>query len=353
MNGKRIQCIGFGDSFVNVLDTLRSPNFQLVKFKGANIKGLINKNENYSNILNNLKDKEYDFGFFIFGQVDFAFYYFYKKYLHSSEVGADESLGVLDMMFENAERYVCMVRDLPNIKNKCIFAVLPTHIADKDYKLFLVNYGIFTEENIGLITDENDYNIHIRNQRIIEFNRLLEIHCNTHNVLFVSGNNYMIDYDRLKQKNELCVNTLFLLEHNPLNIHIKYEYVLIVLLRTSALKVLSRFFNFNQILNKAESNYNSYIRGVLEKHRKPEMFDEVKFSARKIVKLIDDLKDIVATEIIKNLPTPSFLIEKVLNQKEISGDILDENASNNRVDDVDIDEINVKLKTTTIEDDSK
>jgi hypothetical protein len=51
------------------------------------IQGLIKKNENYLNILEILQKSHYDYGFFVFGNVDLSFYFYisYEKNEKSSK----------------------------------------------------------------------------------------------------------------------------------------------------------------------------------------------------------------------------------------------------------------------------
>ena len=75
MNNKKF--IAFGDSFINTfstLSTITKNNFKIIKYKGATFKGIVNKNENYTNIVYLLKKNKYDYGIFGFGQVDFFFF---------------------------------------------------------------------------------------------------------------------------------------------------------------------------------------------------------------------------------------------------------------------------------------
>ena len=68
--------IAFGDSFINIFSTFSTMNthtFKICKYKAATMKGLLNKNENYTKILNTLKSNTYDYVFFGFGKVDFFF----------------------------------------------------------------------------------------------------------------------------------------------------------------------------------------------------------------------------------------------------------------------------------------
>jgi hypothetical protein len=65
--------IMFGTSFVNTFISLKNNFFSIIKFKGAMIKGLVNKNKNYNDIVNILDIKKYHYGMFVFGDPDCLF----------------------------------------------------------------------------------------------------------------------------------------------------------------------------------------------------------------------------------------------------------------------------------------
>ena len=207
MNNKNF--IAFGDSFINIFLPLKNKNFKIYKYKGSPIKGLINKNEVYTDILNKLKSSQikYDYGFFAFGQVDFFFYYYKKLYL-------DNKKDILNEIYENSINYVKLINELPNIKEKYILGILPSHITNENYKNFLIYYNIFNTENINLINDDLEIDYAIRNARIIQYNKLLEIHCKTYAIKFCNIFNYLFDNNGL-------VSSLLLLEHNLLNVHLE------------------------------------------------------------------------------------------------------------------------------------
>lgn len=245
MNSKdpKTKFIAFGDSFIKMFSTLAGKSFKICKYKGAPIKGIVNRNENYKNILERLKTP-YDYGFFGFGQVDFFFYYYKKKYI-------DGDNQILDKMYEYAETYVKLISELKNIKNKIIFGVLPSHIANHNYKKFLMIYGVFTEENINLLADEYDYDYTIRNLRIIHFNELLEKYCKIYGVIFCNVYNNLVDANGNMYE-------ILLLKHNTLNVHINYEMLLFVYLK-KCLNFLLKYYGLEKIYTSAERNYNKYI----------------------------------------------------------------------------------------------
>ncbi len=276
MNNKNF--IAFGDSFINIFLPFKGKNFKICKYAGSPIKGLINKNEVYTDILNKLKSSEinYDYGFFAFGQVDFFFYYYKKLYL-------DNNKNILNEIYENSINYVKLVKELPNIKEKYILGILPNHITNENYKKFLINYSVFNNDNINLIDNSLELDYVIRNSRIIQYNKLLEIHCKTYGINFCNIFDYLID------KNGL-VNSILLLEHNLCNVHIKYEILLFVYLK-KCLKFLNKYYDKNKIFNIAENNYNLYIKNVLIKYKifNDKIYNERKFQRNKIINFLNSI----------------------------------------------------------------
>ena len=259
--------IAFGDSFINTFSSLSNQNFKIKKFKGATMKGIINKSENYKEILKILEKTEYDYGIFGLGQVDFFFYYYHKKYI-------DKDLDILSKIYKNAKVYVSIIANLENIKKKIILGILPSHITNENYRRFLVGYGIFTNENINLITDI-DIDYIGRNSRIIHYNKLLRKHCKKNNVYFCNAYKYIINANGY-------VNEIILLKHNEINIHVNYEILLLVYL-TKCLKFLLQYYDINNIIDIAEKNFNEYMK---EKKLGP-AFD---FDRPKILLFLESIK---------------------------------------------------------------
>ena len=264
MNSKKF--IAFGDSFINTFSTLSNKNFKVCKFKAATMKGIINKNDNYKKILNILEKNNYDYSFFGFGQVDFFFSYYFKKYLDNEDK-------ILQKMYNYAEEYVKVISNLKNIKNKIILGILPNHIKNENYRKFLINYGIFTDENINIVFDE-DIDYVSRNSRIIQFNILLSKYCKTYSIQFFSIYNDLID----KKGN---VHSIILLKHNALNVHINYEILLLVYLK-KCLNFLLKYYNIKDIYILMEKYYNEYI---MPKNLGPEF----NFNKEKIINFIESI----------------------------------------------------------------
>jgi hypothetical protein len=270
-----IKFVAFGDSFINLFSSLKNNEFRIYKFKGAPIKGLINKNENYKTIKRITEKIKIKYGFFGFGQVDFFFYIYKKKYL-------DNNINILNDIYNNCEEYVKLISELSNIENKYILGIYPNHIKNENYKKFLTIYNIFNQENINLISDD-DIEYNIRNLRIKEYNLLLEKYCKKYNI------NFCNIYDNLVDNNGK-VHEILLLKHNPFNIHINYEILLFIYLK-KCLKFLLKYYRLQDIYNIAEKNNNNYIKNILKKSNTFNKlnFKQMKFNKKIILKFINTI----------------------------------------------------------------
>jgi hypothetical protein len=245
--------IAFGDSFVNIFLPLKDKNFEIVKFKGALIKGLIDNNENYKKIQERLKNRVFDYAFFIFGNVDLNFYFYKKKYVD----GVSNNI-IINTILSNTEKYVKLIKELPNIKNKYIINVFPSAITDKNFKYVIVKYGIIPLEKKE---DVNNNNIKYknRNMNIIKFNNLLEKYCNEYNINFCN-------ICSLITNNRNYLDKIFRL-NNPYNIHFNNEYILVVLLY-SCLRFLCNkkiLYSYEEIIEKIKKCSDNYIARVSER----------------------------------------------------------------------------------------
>jgi hypothetical protein len=269
--------IAFGDSFVNIFYALQSKNFIIKKFKGALIQGLVKHNENYESILNNLDNNHYDYGFFVFGNVDLSFYFYKKKYI--DKVSDKE---IIDTIFNNAEKYVKLINDLKNIKNKFIINIFPSTISDKNYIKILIKYGIIPEDiekNINKINIKYS----IRNKRIIDFNNLLDKYCSIYNVKFCNI------YDIIVNKRKYLDN-IFKLQHNELNIHFNNEYILVVFISTCLSflwdnKVIKNpLYNYDDLLKIIKKTSDDYVNRLSNRNKKE--YNKNRFDIIKITTFI-------------------------------------------------------------------
>ena len=104
------------------------------------------------------------------------------------------------------------------------------------------NYNIFNDDNINLISDNDDIDIISRNKRILILNDILKKECLKYNI------NYCDIYDLITDN--YVLNDIFYLK-NPYNIHQKYEYLLFIYLfnclYNSAVSSLLLSFLFHNI----------------------------------------------------------------------------------------------------------
>jgi len=252
-----MKIIAFGDSFVNIFQSLKGNKFKIIKFKGALIQGLVNKNENYYNMKKILKGNNYDYAFFVFGNVDLNFYFYKKKYID----GVSEDI-IIDTILNNAEKYVRLINTLSNIKNKYILNVFPSTISDKNFKYVLGKYFILPENKLNNVENEN-IKYKNRNMYMIKFNNLLEKYCNIYNV------NYCNIYNEITNSKKY-LDKIFKLNHNPYNIHFNNEYILIVFLHycLSFLSNKKILYSYKDITIRAKKCSDNYIDRLSERDKK-------------------------------------------------------------------------------------
>lgn len=257
--------IVFGTSFANTFLSLKSNNFTIKKFKGAMIKGLVNKNEIYQTIIKILDRKIYDYGLFIFGDPDCIFYYYKKKYVDKINGNTINS-----NFYKNIEKYVQLVSDLKNIKNKYILGVSPPTVIDnEDFRKTLYIYGTLTEEQSKDVS-KRDLEYNFRFNRFVKFNKILEDSCKKYNIHFCNIFNILLD----KNKE---INKIFRLNFNPYNIHYNLEAVLIVYLN-SCLSFLAN----KEILRKIKDTSEDYLKQLFRVDTLNGKYENYKLDIKKI-----------------------------------------------------------------------
>ncbi len=272
-----------GDSNVYIFDYFRKFGAKIVKFKGAPMKGIVNKNENYKLLLNNINRFKPTDLFLVFGVVDLNFYYYFKKYKENKQ-------NIFEDMKNYAKEYVKVVSEL-NVKNKYIIGILPSPIKDKYFRETLKIYGILPEDIANTIT-EDDLLMVNRNKRIEIINNILEEECKRYNVNFCNISSIITkDYQLIK---------LFSLgKYSRYNIHHRYEYLLIIFIK-KCLNFLIKNKDFDTIVDELKSVYNNYIKNRIyddlkERHtkktkeEKDALYKKTKFSKKKILKFINKI----------------------------------------------------------------
>jgi len=239
-----VKIVVFGDSFSNIFLTLKSFGVTIYKFKGATIKGLLNKNENYNKILSVLEKNHYDIGIFVFGFVDLNFYYYHKTY-------KTDNTDVFDTIMKYSKDYVDFIASLPNIKKKVIIGVMPSPVDNENFIKSIIIYGSLDENDVKKIKPI-DYSIYTRNNRTFDFNLQVERYAKQSDIYCCNQYYNLIDsnYD---------IYEIFKLPHNQHNIHINFEYMLVYLLNT-CMRFLLKYFNYNSIIKKAAKNYDEYMK---------------------------------------------------------------------------------------------
>jgi hypothetical protein len=266
--------IVFGDSYSNVFNPLKNTNFEVCTYDGAMIKGLINLNDKYNDMVDRLEKNNYDNAFFIFGTPDCIFYYYKKVY-----VDGINSIKILDKMVDTTIHYVKLISELKNIKHKYILGVMPPHvIRDDDFYRQLQKYGIIKNEKIKNSELKYSFRLNI----VKTFNDTVEKYCKKYNIIFCNIFNIL-----LNKKN--YIDKLFRTP-SKINIHSNFDYILIVYLNT-CLRFLLTDKNKQIIYKNIINSHNEYVISLKKKFKKHnkkldenENIDFFKIDIKKIIK---------------------------------------------------------------------
>jgi len=272
--------IFFGDSNVQIFEYFKKFGARVIKFSGAPIKGLVNKNDNYAKIVDTIaRNKPTDI-VMIFGIVDINFYYYMKKYKENNS-------DVFENIKSYVKDYVKIVSEL-NVKNKYIIGILPSVIKNKYFRDSLENYIKLPSEIAKSIPDE-DIRMVGRNQRTEIINDILAVECKKYNINFCNIFPYVT-------KNYKMLSLFSLGEYGKYNIHHKYEYMLIVMIST-CLKFLVDHIDVSTMIDDLKSEFNKYIKNRIysksSRHRektneeKDLLYRATRFSRKKILKFLE------------------------------------------------------------------
>jgi hypothetical protein len=272
-----------GDSNVYIFDYFRKYGAKIIKFKGAPMKGIVNKNDNYQALINNINRFKPTDLFLVFGVVDLNFYYYFKKYKENKS-------NVFEDIQKYAKEYVKIVSEL-NVKNKYIIGILPSAIKDKYFREALTIYGILSEDIVNTIPEEDLLMVN-RNKRIEIINNILEEECKKYNV------NFCNIFPIITKEYEL-IKLFSLGKYGKYNIHHKYEYLLVIFIK-NCLNFLIKDKDFDKILDELKSVFNKYIKNRIyedtkenhankSKEEKDKLYKKTKFSKKKILKFINNI----------------------------------------------------------------
>ncbi len=280
--------IAFGSSFVQIFFPIESNHFTIVKYKGGMLKGILDKNENYYDMLSRFKKEKYENAFFVLGNPDCNFYYIKKKYID----GEDEK-EILNTLYKNVQRYVLFVKNIKNVKRKIIINVAPPIQDDKNYMESIKTYGVITNNNLLKKIKKSDLSHKFRLEIRLIFNSLLKINCEKYGIEFCDTTPYLLD------KNGKLEN-LFKLQHNPVNVHYSFEHVFLVYILTCLSDLVKNEKELKNILKKTEKMHEEYIHNHLSKkhkninfsnHKFRLHFDEVKKMVEEKRKNIENIKE--------------------------------------------------------------
>lgn len=268
----------FGDSNVNIFEYFKKFGAKVIKFKGAPIKGLVNKNDNYMKIVDIIARKKPTVIVMIFGIVDINFYYYRKKYI-------ENNLDIFENMKSYVKDYVKIVSEL-NVVDKYIIGILPSIIKDKYFRSSLEHYIGLSPEIAKSIPDEYIMMVG-RNQRTEIINNILAMECKKYNINFCNIFPYIT-------KNYKTISLFSLGEYSNYNIHPKYEYILIVMI-AKCLTFLVDHIDVRIMINDLKSMFNEYIKSRIyfqlpdrrkTNEEKDSLYRATKFSRKKILKFL-------------------------------------------------------------------
>lgn len=212
------------------------------------IAGLVKQNKNYENIIKILNSTPTKIGVFVFGEVDLAFYYFYKKYIqHKSHV--------FNTIVSNLKKYVALIASLPNIEKKIIINIPPPFIATSKYIIALEHY-INLPPNANI--DTNDIKYSTRLKKCIDANIIIKDECEKYNIKFINSLPYMLD-----KKNQL--HNIFILHHNRINVHGNFEYMLLLYLHLYDFDLPKS--TINSTIKNIKKCQNKYIESLYKKQK--------------------------------------------------------------------------------------
>jgi len=228
----------FGDSFVRLFGLIENSNVKVRSFKGASAKGIGREgNSNRTMIQQQVKQLKPDRVVLCFGNVDIHMSYYYTKYVKEGPVIDLEAV---------ARALVEFAATLP-AKNVHVLGVYPSPLRDEVVLSSLQAYGVIPKETT--ISDE-DISIHVRQGRVHEFNRVLQLECDSHGITFDSTFSEMVDSHTEILKPDFQ-------DVSPYNIHVVWETT--ILLWLERWPWLQRYTEpgFQQ---KIQSTWEEYVR---------------------------------------------------------------------------------------------
>jgi hypothetical protein len=199
----------FGDSFVRLFGLVEHPCLKVQAFKGASAKGIGREgNSNRATILQQVTRYQPERVVVCFGNVDVHLSYYYTKYATD---GATIDLQSV------ARAYVEFAASLP-ARFIHIVGVYPSAVKDEYVVTSLQSYGAVPE---GVSIPEDDLSIESRQDRVQEFNRILKVECDRHDVHLENIFSAMVD-----TRTKLLKPTFQ--DVSPCNIHVVWETTIFV-----------------------------------------------------------------------------------------------------------------------------
>jgi hypothetical protein len=199
----------FGDSFVRLFGLIDHPSLRVQSFKGASAKGIGREgNSNRATILQQVTKHQPERVVLCFGSVDVHLSYYYTKYAKDGPTIDLQSV---------ARAYVEFAASLP-ARYIHVVGVYPSAVKDEDVVASLKAYGAISED-VSIPAD--DIGAEKRQFRVQEFNRILKLECDRHDISLESAFSVMLD-----SQTNLLKPTFQ--DVSPYNIHVVWETTIFV-----------------------------------------------------------------------------------------------------------------------------
>lgn len=225
----------FGDSFVGPFYLLDNDNIEVIKFKGATMRGLAKEqNQNRKYIYDKVKNTNIQCAIFYFGQVDLHHSYYYKEYEKGEEFNPRKIVN----------EYIDFINSLPfSNKKKVVLSIFPSFLNKEYIRLSLQKYGVISNETK---IPKSDLTQHSRNQRNKIMNNHLQNLCENNNITYIDFNKYLFDnkgYIKKEYKHPV----------NSYSIHPHFEKFILLLVKE--LKDCGLYHKYKEDLQRTLENY--------------------------------------------------------------------------------------------------
>lgn len=250
-NNKKI--LMFGDSFIRFFTLYKSNNIKIYSFSGKTMKGISKQGDNDKkkmlNIIN--RNKDTDFIFFNFGQVDLHLSYYFKTYYKN------ETFDYEDIVI----KYVKFINSIKTNSDKIIIDIYQSTL-NNDYVIKSL-YKYLDKKYVDKIVQnkklQEDIKFNNRNKRFKKINKLLKKYCKIYNVKLISFNKLILN-------NNNKINKMFI-DFDKKNIHIRWEPFIKMLDEKNIMKKYGFKSSYLKDLKESEKKYIKEKEDLLKKEK--------------------------------------------------------------------------------------